>query len=216
MSPLRQPAIIVLAAGMGPRVEAPNGKWVRGPQDPVILCRTLQNAVSTGFPVVAVTRPELMGTVSGIVASKDIVILPAGTEGSSSDAIAAGVSMQPDATGWVVLPSDLPLIKPSSLLQVADALRLYPAVYAQYGGLRGHPVGFSSELYSELVVLRGDEGARRLLARYPAYGVEVDDSGVLLDADTQADLYRLRQRAQASRAAGFTIGELPKHQGVES
>ena len=48
------------------------------------------------------------------------------------------------------------------------------------------------ELYSELVTLSGDEGARRLVARYPAHGVEVDDPGVLVDVDTEADLEKVR------------------------
>ncbi|HNJ82567.1 MAG TPA: nucleotidyltransferase family protein, partial [Piscinibacter sp.] len=63
-------------------------------------------------------------------------------------------------------------------------------------GVRGHPVGFSAELYSELVTLRGDEGARRLVARYPAIGVEVDDPGVLIDVDTEADLESVRLAQQ--------------------
>jgi molybdenum cofactor cytidylyltransferase len=54
-------------------------------------------------------------------------------------------------------------------------------------------VGFSAELYSELATLSGDEGARRLIARYPAHGVELDDPGVLVDVDTQADLDGLRR-----------------------
>jgi molybdenum cofactor cytidylyltransferase len=41
-------------------------------------------------------------------------------------------------------------------------------------------------------MLTGDEGARRLVARYPAHGVEVDDPGVLIDVDTQDDLIALR------------------------
>jgi molybdenum cofactor cytidylyltransferase len=43
-----------------------------------------------------------------------------------------------------------------------------------------------------LALLSGDEGARRLVARYPAFGVEVDDPGVLIDVDTEDDLERLR------------------------
>ena len=54
-------------------------------------------------------------------------------------------------------------------------------------------MGFGAELYSELVVLDSDEGARRIAARYPALGVEVDDPGVLLDVDTPADLTAARQ-----------------------
>ena len=77
-------------------------------------------------------------------------------------------------------------------LAVAAALDHYAIAYAQHRGRRGHPVGFGAELYSELVKLSGDEGARRLIARYPAHGVEVDDPGVLIDVDTEADLEQLR------------------------
>jgi molybdenum cofactor cytidylyltransferase len=67
--------------------------------------------------------------------------------------------------------------------------------YAQYKGRRGHPVGFSAELYSELIQIDGDDGARRVVARYPAHGVDVDDPGALLDVDTEADLDTLRKQA---------------------
>jgi molybdenum cofactor cytidylyltransferase len=57
-------------------------------------------------------------------------------------------------------------------------------------------------------MLAGDEGARRLLARYPAQGVEVDDLGVLVDIDTEPELQQARALAEESadaapaRAAG--------------
>jgi molybdenum cofactor cytidylyltransferase len=43
------------------------------------------------------------------------------------------------------------------------------------------------------VVLNNDDGARRVMLRYPAHGQEVDDAGVLLDVDTPPDLDLLRQ-----------------------
>ena len=46
-------------------------------------------------------------------------------------------------------------------------------------------------------MLSGDEGARRLVARYPAYGLEVEDAGVLVDVDTEADLEQLRRAESA-------------------
>ena len=59
-------------------------------------------------------------------------------------------------------------------------------------------MGFSAELYSELVQLTGDEGARRVVARYPSFGVEVDDPGVLIDLDTTDDLAALHARLGTS------------------
>ena len=66
---------------------------------------------------------------------------------------------------------------------VGRALAAHPAAYAQHQGRPGHPLGFAPELYSELMALDGDAGVRRLLARYPAAAVEVDDPGVLREAD---------------------------------
>ena len=68
---------------------------------------------------------------------------------------------------------------------------------AQYRGQRGHPVGFAAELYPELTALGGDEGARRIIARYPAFPVELDDAGILVDIDTVDDLEALRRPAAA-------------------
>jgi molybdenum cofactor cytidylyltransferase len=102
--------------------------------------------------------------------------------------IAAGVRSRGDASGWLVLPGDMPLVRPATLRAVAAALGQHAVSFAQYQGQHGHPVGFSAELYSELAVLTGDQGARRILARYPAAAVEVDDPGVLMDIDTREDL----------------------------
>ena len=120
------------------------------------------------------------------------IILPPLRSRGMGDSLAAGVSARADASGWVLLPADMPRVRASTLQQVGRALQTHAVAYAQYHGRRGHPVGFSAELFSELVALTGDEGARRLVARYPALAVEVDDPGVLLDIDTVQDLAALR------------------------
>ena len=81
-----------------------------------------------------------------------------------------------------------------------DALDQQPIAFAQHRGRRGHPVGFAAELFSELVMLKGDEGARRLLARYPTAAVELDDPGVLLDIDTVDDPAAAQRRIAGSSA----------------
>ena len=116
------------------------------------------------------------------------------------------------ATGWLVMPGDMPLVTPGSMLAVATALEQYPVAFAQHRGRRGHPVGFSAELYSELVRLTGDDGARRVMARYPAHGVELDDPGVLLDVDTEADLDALRARLEQPKVLPKA---LPKVQAAD-
>ncbi len=190
------PTIVVLAAGQGSRFGGTQHKLTQAFGPGSVLSGTLRHALETQFPVVVVTTEALAPEAARLVATRDTVVLSdAQAQRGMGHSIAAGVSARADASGWLVLPGDMPLIRPSTLRQIGSALAGHPVVYAQYQGLRGHPVGFSAELYSELIALTGDEGARRLLARYPALGVEVDDPGVRMDVDTEADLVALRAAA---------------------
>jgi len=194
---MSSPAVIVLAAGAGSRFGGPTHKLQQHLGTSNVLGATLRNALDSRLPVVVVTTAQLSDTARGLVAARDVVVLPAAGSAVREPlgmgySIAAGVSARADASGWLVLPGDMPLVRASTLLAVARALDQYPVAFAQYRGRRGHPVGFAAELYSELITLTGDEGARRLVARYPAQGVEVNDEGVLLDVDTEDDLHRVR------------------------
>lgn len=196
-----RPAVVVLAAGRGSRFRGLHHKLMQTLGASTVLATTISNALATGLPVLVVTTDPLAEMVGRHVATRDMVVLPpVGSPASQAlgmgYSIAAGVAARSDAPGWLVLPADMPMVKTSTLCQVADELDGHAIAYAQYRGLRGHPVGFSAELYSELVMLTGDEGARRLVARYPAVGVEVDDPGVLLDVDTEDDLARVRVEQQ--------------------
>lgn len=189
-------AVIVLAAGKGSRFDAPAHKLAQRLGDLSVLATTLRHAVATHLAVVVVTTAAFADVARSTVAARDVVVLP--EVGSAErvlgmgSSISAGVNARPHAGGWLILPGDMPLIRPDTLLAVAGQLGPHPVAYAQHQGRRGHPVGFSAELYSELVALHGDEGAHRLVARYPAFGVELDDPGILLDIDTVADLATVR------------------------
>ncbi|MEX8494805.1 NTP transferase domain-containing protein, partial [Sphaerotilus sp.] len=201
MSPTRSPpTVVVLAAGSGSRYKGTGPKLAQLLGDASVLSHTLDAVVSSGLPLVVVTVASLVDVASSIVASRDIVLLP--PVGSASReplgegfSIAAGVSARPHVPGWLILPGDMPLVRPETLRLVARAIDSAPVAYAQHRGRQGFPVGLSAELYSELVLLSGDEGLRRVLGRYPSNAVEVSDPGVLDDINTAADLERLRLSA---------------------
>jgi molybdenum cofactor cytidylyltransferase len=195
-----RPTVVVLAAGKGSRFKGPAHKLEQSLGDLSVLGRTLRNAVASHLPVVVVTTPALAGLAAQTVAARDIVVVsPAQAALGMGRSIASGIAARADAPGWLLLPGDMPMVRPATLLAVAAALEHHPVAYAQYQGRRGHPVGFAAELYSELVMLSGDEGARRIVARYPATGVDVDDAGVLLDLDTEADLASMRALPAADK-----------------
>lgn len=208
------PVVVVLAAGRGSRFSAahasgasPLHKLAQPFDGATVIGRTLTQALRCQLGVVVVTTAGLLPQVTLAVAQRDVVLLPevdVAAPGAvplgMGASIAAGVAARPHARGWLVLPGDMPRVQPETLRRVALELGRHTVVYAQHRGRRGHPVGFAAELYSELVQLSGDEGARRLVARYPAFGFELDDPGVLIDIDTPADLERARKAPQLERS----------------
>lgn len=193
-----RPTIIVLAAGKGSRFRGERHKLEQDIGSLSVLDSTLRNVLGSGLPYVVVTTQPLVAAARRQVSDRDMVVLPPADAHASLGigySIATGVCARSGAPGWLVLPADMPLVSSATLQAVGHALEHHPVTYAQHRGRRGHPVGFAAELYSELATLTGDEGARRLTARYPAWGVEVDDPGVLLDVDTVDDLSVVRARS---------------------
>jgi molybdenum cofactor cytidylyltransferase len=204
--------VIVLAAGKGSRFAAGSHKLAAPFGGSAVLATTLRHAIESQLHVVVVTTAPFADLARSSIAARDVVVLPevgSGTAGlGMGHSIAAGVSLRPQAGGWLILPGDMPRVQPSTLQAVARGLDHHSVAYAQHGGRRGHPVGFAAELYSELVRLSGDEGARRLIARYPALAIELDDPGILIDIDTAADLESARRGAlpeDVPRSAGGGI-----------
>lgn len=165
------PCIVVLAAGLAPCSDA-------------VLLPTLRHALETGWPVCAVLTQAQVPVAARWIATRDIVVPdPAAVAGGLGPCIAAGVAAQADAVGWLLLPAAMSRVLPETLRAVGRALSSHPVAFAQHRGRTGHPQAFAAELFSELIALRDGSGARRLLARYPAVAVEVDDPGVLVDKE---------------------------------
>ncbi len=146
---------------------------------------------------IAVVRPrarKLAKLLRG--AGCEVLVCENAAEGMGTS-LAAGIRAAADAHGWVIALADMPFLQPRTIRTIANALSDGAAIAApSYRGERGHPVGFARRFLDELAALRGDEGARELLKRYPNLLTlyDVDDPGVLRDIDTRSDLTRRATR----------------------
>lgn len=187
------PVVLVLASGRGERFIASGGTTHK------------LDALLHGKPV-------LEHTLDAVRASGLPWHLERQAHAGMGDAIAAAVRATQHAPGWLVLPGDLPLIQPQSLLRVAQALlpasdsraghaRGPMVVMPEYLGHRGHPVGFAAACGPALMQLQGDLGAVTVVRAQAELGqllrLALDDAGAITDIDTLADLQHAAGLVQA-------------------
>lgn len=169
------PVILILAAGAGERFRTAGG---------------VQHKLHAPFVRESVTRTVLGQVVAAAQASGLAwqLVTPEATahhaEQGMGTSIATGVAATRNAGGWLVLPGDLPLIRSDTLRAVAYALREHPVVVPVVQGQRGHPVGFGPGCREALLALRGDQGARSVMAQCQPRLLVLDDVGCILDVDT--------------------------------
>ena len=175
-----QPTVLILASGRGARFGASGGhgsKLQALLQGKAVLQHTLDAVRASGLPyhLETVAHPGM------------------------GDSIAAAVSATQDATGWLVLPGDLPLIQSNTLLAVADALNQHTVVVPVFEGQRGHPVGFGRVCRDALLALSGDPGAAAIVRAHPAFECSTNDRGVVTDVDTVQDLEQVAMLLSARK-----------------
>jgi molybdenum cofactor cytidylyltransferase len=192
----RLPTLLVLAnasvKGRGPKPLGPPSPEEQALRMFDTLHDTLQKGLESGLPLLLVAPGDIAERARVLLPGNSVVELPddlpPGESLIQSDsfarAVVAGVLASAQANGWLILPGYVPMLKADTLRRIADAAHHQPVVFPQYQQLRGHPVRFSSEFFSELIRLQSERDLNRLIARYPAMGVEVDDPGVLVGSDS--------------------------------
>jgi molybdenum cofactor cytidylyltransferase len=184
---------IVLAAGFSRRFGT--AKQMARLGDATLLERAVKTALAAGLePVFVVLREEqkmafCVANVDNFLSAPAVVpvINPEAAEGMASS-VRAGVRAAEGAAagvgGAVVLACDQPAVTAEHLRELArggDEI-----VASSYAGRKGVPAYFPVRVFPELLELRGDAGARGLLAT--ARVVELP--GGELDIDTVEDLER--------------------------
>ena len=193
---------LLLAAGTGRRFGADK------------LCATLpdgtpmgvaaaRNLLAAGCAVLAVVRAPGAGIGPALARAGVAVRGCPDAHLGMGHSLACGVRASQDASGWLVALADMPFVRPETIAAVLQALAAgAEVVVPTWRGCRGHPVGFDARWRDDLLTLKGDQGARALLAARAdrMVRVPVDDPGVCRDLDRPTDLAvaLLRRRNEAS------------------
>ena len=116
----------------------------------------------------------------------EIVVNSAWREGMASS-VRAAVAASGGADALLITPCDLPLLSVKHLRALIEQFEreTVPIVASRYNETLGAPLIIARELWPELLELRGDVGARRVIARHESSFIEWP--GGAFDVDTRED-----------------------------
>ena len=185
-------AIAILAAGRSTRMGGVNkllSTFDGVPLIRLVACR----AISTGCPVIVVTG-YMQEDVKAAVSDLDVDLVFNEQYGSGiSSSLRVALESAPDGcAGVLVHLGDMPLVSARDLMSAIDLFmsrNRLAIVRATAFGDPGNPVIIPRSLFSTLMDLEGDKGARQAIAEsgLPVVGIEIGRAA-LCDVDTPETL----------------------------
>ena len=181
---------LLLAAGSATRFGSDKLRHAL-PHGVAIAVQAARHLLAEVKPVVAVVRPGSEEFAAALKAEGCAVTVCDDAAEGMGASLACAARAAGEADGYLIALGDMPFVRPSSIAAVRDALAGGARLAAPYfRARRGHPVGVSGRFRRELLALRGDAGAKQLLADNAPQLVKipVGDPGVIRDIDTPGDL----------------------------
>jgi molybdenum cofactor cytidylyltransferase len=191
-------AALILAAGASARMGRPKQllDWEGRPLVRAAAETALAAQLDPLLVVVGGAQSQVTEALAGL--PLQIIANPDYAAGQSTSLRAGIAALGQDAGAVVVLLGDQPFVTPAIVEQLVAAWQSSGAaiVAPTYAGQRGNPVLFARAVFPELLAVRGDQGARAVLAadRARVRLVAFDDPRPLADIDTPEDYERLRVR----------------------
>jgi molybdenum cofactor cytidylyltransferase len=195
-------AIVILAAGQSSRLGSPkqllqfNGKS--------LLRHSVEEALQTRLPVIVVVgansqliKDELKNLNITIEENKR---WHEGMSTSLQCGLAAAKNLKNEIDGIIFMVSDQPFVSATlltNLLKAQDESGL-PIAASGYAGALGTPVLFHKFFFDELMNLRGDTGARKLIEKYKNLATEISFPEGVIDIDTVEDYKALLQKLKTN------------------
>jgi molybdenum cofactor cytidylyltransferase len=190
-------AAIVLAAGASRRLGQPKQLLMLGGE--ALLERAIRLAGEAGSaPVLTVLGANREVILAAIELNRAVPVINNDWKHGIATSIHAGLesldAIAPHASAVLILSCDQPRLTATHLRELIEAFaaQAEPSIVASaYAGVAGIPAVFPRIVFPHLLALRGDQGARAILAQPPCPLIAVPFSGGEVDIDQPGDLAQL-------------------------
>jgi CTP:molybdopterin cytidylyltransferase MocA len=185
------PTVLILAAGLSRRMGTLKPLMPFGAT--TVLGHVIGTCRAAGLTDIRVVTGHCGDAVAAETARHGaIAIHNRDYESGMFSSVRAGIAaLEEDVSGVLVLPADLPLIRPATIARVAAAFvgGAAPIVRPVFARKRGHPPAIQRTLFPEILASDGDGGLAALLDGHEAETADIPvfDRGVLMDMDYPGD-----------------------------
>ena len=184
------PVGLILAAGAGRRFGST--KQLAELRGRPLLAHALEAMLAAGLERVIVVLGHDAEAIRARVdfGAAEVVIAEDWADGQAAS-LRRGLAAAGEADAVVITLGDQPFITPQVIRAALDQLDGYDAVRALYGDLPGHPVVLGRAVLDAAGGLRGDQGARELLADFRVHQWQAGHLASAVDVDTPEELQAL-------------------------
>lgn len=126
-------------------------------------------------------------SVTQLALSLTANVLTIDTQGIG-ESIAKSITAHQHWDSAMILLADLPFINQKTVQSVYDLSAIHTIVRPMVNQQAGHPVGFQQCFFSQLMQLKGDQGANLITQHFPVHWIQSTDIGCIHDIDTLKDL----------------------------
>lgn len=197
MSSTNETAVVILAAGSSSRLGEP--KQLLKVNGKSLLQKSIDAAInSTAHPVIVVLGANAEQILPEINKSNVHVIINSEWEEGMASSIRIGLNEvlfnSPSPEAVILMVCDQPYISPELINELINTQKQTgkPIVSCDYGEAIGPPALFHRSLFNELMHLKGDVGAKKIIRQHSDKVATILFPKGKIDIDTEEDYNALR------------------------
>jgi len=186
--------IIILAAGASTRMgEAKQNLHFKGQ---TLLQTAVKTAVTSKANTVAVVLGANANSIAPTIINEPVRVFVnddwhTGMGATISYGLKELLKLRPDLSSVVFTLTDQPLVDNHFINKLIDQAAPGKIVASSYNETLGPPVLFDKQFFEEILLMTGNDGAKRIIQKHQKAVVEIPFSLGAFDIDTPDDYHRL-------------------------
>ena len=183
---------ILLAAGQSKRMLGEN-KLIKKIHNIPLIKHSVQNILASSIDELIIVVGYQKEIIKDTIDKDDKIkfVFNEDYKSGIGSSIKMGIKNLSEKTEFFfICLGDMPNIKKQTYNKIIEVKNNKEIIVPTYKGKRGNPILFSKKMKNELMLIKGDVGAKKILElnKEKIFTVPIEDDGIIIDYDTKLDL----------------------------